>query len=244
VGGLVPTGSGGRRTPLRLQHHAMRIDLTSGTAAELVLPDGDATRGVVIVPDIFGLRPLFDDLTARLANEHGWAVCCIEPFPGQRLETVEDRFDALPLLQDGRVIGDAQAAAGILSERAGCARVAVMGFCMGGMFALKAVASGRFDRAVSFYGMIRIPLMWRGAGLAEPLAVLGEAAPRPILAIIGEKDPYTPKEDVVALRALGPHVSIVSYVDAEHGFVHDPERPAHRAGDAADAWGRAVAFLA
>ncbi|HWW52198.1 MAG TPA: dienelactone hydrolase family protein [Acidimicrobiales bacterium] len=222
----------------------MRIDLISGTAAELALPEGDATRGVVIVPDIFGLRPLFDDLSARLASEHGWAVCAIEPFPGQRLETIEDRFDAVPLLQDSRIVADTQAAAGVLTERAGCSRVAVMGFCMGGMFALKAVASGRFDKAVSFYGMIRIPLMWRGAGLAEPLEVLRDSPPRPILAIIGQKDPYTPKEDVVALRDLGANVSVVSYVDAEHGFVHDPDRPAHRPGDAADAWGRAVAFLA
>jgi carboxymethylenebutenolidase len=213
----------------------MRIDLTSGTAAELALPDGNAARGVVVIPDIFGLRPLFDDLIGRLAGEHGWALCAIEPFPGQRLETVEDRFDAVPLLQDGRVVGDAQAAAGVLTERAGCSRVAVMGFCMGGMFALKAVASGRFDRGVSFYGMIRIPLMWRGAGIGEPLDALRDSPPRPILAIIGEKDPYTPKEDVVALRDLGPHVSVVSYHDAEHGFVHDPDRPAHRAGDAADA---------
>jgi carboxymethylenebutenolidase len=222
----------------------MRTDLPSGTAAELALPEGNATRGVVIIPDIFGLRPLFDDLAARLALDHGWAVCAIEPFPGQRLETVDDRFDAVPLLQDSRIVGDAQAAAGVLSERAGCGRVAVMGFCMGGMFALKAVASGRFDRAVSFYGMIRIPLMWRGDGLGEPLAALSEAAPRPILAIIGDKDPYTPKEDVVALQTLGPNVTIVNYPDAEHGFVHDPERPAHRPGDAADAWGRALAFLA
>ena len=31
--------------------------------------------------------------------------------------------------------------------------------------------------------------------------------------------------------------------EAEHGFVHDPERPAHRPEDAADVWHRALAFL-
>jgi len=36
---------------------------------------------------------------------------------------------------------------------------------------------------------------------------------------------------------------IVVYASAEHGFVHDPERPAHRADDAADAWSRVLAFL-
>ena len=60
---------------------AMRIELPSGTPAELVEVD-DASRGLVILPDIFGLRPLFDDLVARLSREHGWSVIAIEPFPG------------------------------------------------------------------------------------------------------------------------------------------------------------------
>ena len=36
---------------------------------------------------------------------------------------------------------------------------------------------------------------------------------------------------------------MVRYPSAEHGFVHDPDRPAHRADDAADAWRRAIAFF-
>ena len=46
----------------------MRIELPSGTPAELVKPDGEASLGLVIAPDIFGLRPLFDDLCARLVG--------------------------------------------------------------------------------------------------------------------------------------------------------------------------------
>ena len=53
----------------------MRIDLPSGTPAELALPDGTPRRGVAMAPDMGGLRPLFDDLCARLAADHGWAVC-------------------------------------------------------------------------------------------------------------------------------------------------------------------------
>ena len=47
--------------------------------------------------------------------------------------------------------------------------------------------------------------------------------------------------DVEALEATGVHV--VRYPDAEHGFAHDASRPAHRAEDAADAFGRARAWL-
>ena len=55
-----------------------------------------------------------------------------------------------------------------------------------------------------------------------------------------------PPADIEALRAAWadrPDCEIVVYPDADHGFVHDPERPAHRADDAADAWRRALAFL-
>jgi carboxymethylenebutenolidase len=61
------------------------------------------------------------------------------------------------------------------------------------------------------------------------------------MAVIGAEDPYTPPEDVEALRAAG--AEIVVYPEASHGFVHDPSRPAHRADDAADAWARCLAFL-
>ena len=54
------------------------------------------------------------------------------------------------------------------------------------------------------------------------------------------------REDIDALRALWsglPDHEVVVYPGAEHGFVHDPDRPAHRPDDAADAWRRALAFL-
>lgn len=222
----------------------MRITLPSGTPAELALPPGPPSRGLVVFPDIMGLRPLFDDLTARLAREHGWAVCTVELFPGQELPTVDDRFMAVPLLADASVVGDAEYAASELRTRAGCDRIAVMGFCMGGMYAYKAMASRWFDRGVAFYGMIRLPVAWRGESQGEPLAALDERPGVPLLAIVGALDPYTPPEDVAALEGLGPHVSVVSYPEAEHGFVHDPDRAAHRAGDAAEAWEKVATFLA
>ena len=58
-----------------------------------------------------------------------------------------------------------------------------------------------------------------------------------MLAIIGERDPYTPPADVEALEAA--RVTVVRYPDAEHGFAHDSDRPAHRQDDAADAFARA-----
>ena len=61
------------------------------------------------------------------------------------------------------------------------------------------------------------------------------------MAIVGTVDPWTPPDDVAAAEAAG--VTVVRYEGADHGFVHDASRPAHRADDAADAWQRAIAFL-
>jgi carboxymethylenebutenolidase len=215
----------------------MRMELPSGTPAELVTPPGEPRRGVAIAPDVGGLRPLFDDLCARLANEHGWAVCAAEPFPGREHLDLEQRFEAIRSFDDERQLGDLVAAA----DATGADPVAVVGFCMGGMYALKAAGTGRFDRAVSFYGMIHVPEQWGGPGHGDPLDAVRRPGAAQVLAIIGGRDVWTPAPDVDALEEAG--ATVVRYPEAEHGFVHDASRPAHRAADAADAWDRAVAFL-
>ncbi|MCU1379906.1 MAG: dienelactone hydrolase-like enzyme [Acidimicrobiales bacterium] len=214
--------------------------LASGTPAELAVPE-QSRRGVVLAPDIMGLRPLFDDLCARLAAEQGWAVCAPEPFPNHPGAPVEERLELVRTLRDDEQIGDLLAAAEVLRTEVGVERVAVLGFCLGGMYALKSADNAVFDRVVSFYGMIRVPEQFRGPGHREPLASLRSPDVRPVLALVGGRDHFTPAADVDDLEATG--ATVVRYPEAEHGFVHDPDRPAHRAEDAADAWRRVVAFL-
>jgi carboxymethylenebutenolidase len=216
----------------------VRITLPSGAPAELARPERASGLGVALHPDMGGLRPLFDGMCARLAADHGWTVCAPEPFPGREQMTIEERMNAMAGLDDRTQLGALVEAA----DATECERVAVMGFCMGGMYTFKAAATNRFARAVAFYGMIRVPDAWRGPGHGEPLEALRSPGACPVLAVIGERDVWTPPDDVAALEAVA-NVTVVRYPDAEHGFVHDPERPAHRADDAADAWRRAVAFL-
>ncbi len=214
----------------------MRIKLSTGTSAELVAV-ADPTRGMVLIPDIMGLRPLFDDHVARIAAEQGWTVCAPQLFAGREGLAVEERMAAACELVDAEVLADISAAA----DATGCETVVVAGFCMGGMYTIKAAATGRFHRAAAFYGMIRLPDHWKGPGQGEPLELLRAGNPCPLLAVIGTADPFTPPDDVAALEAAG--AEIAPYVDAEHGFVHDPARPAHRPEDAADAWARVFDFL-
>ncbi len=190
-----------------------------------------------------GLRPLFDDLCARLASEHQWAVCAPEPFPGHEDFNLEQRFASMPKVTDDQRLADLTAAADLLGERTGVARIGVLGFCMGGMYTLKAAGTGRFDRAVAFYGMLTVPEAWKGDGHGEPLAWLAKPSPTKVLAILGGRDSLIPAEDVAALRSLGDRVDIRFYPEAEHGFAHDPSRPTHRPDDAADAWAAAITFL-
>jgi carboxymethylenebutenolidase len=225
----------------------MQITLPSGTAADLARPAHTApTRGLVIAPDIFGLRPLYTALVERLANEWNMAVCAVEPFPGLHLgPEVGTRFAAVPTLDDRRHLADLEAAADRLrkgdADHAGVAAVGLIGFCMGGMYCHKSAGSSAFDRIVSFYGMIHLPDAWRSATQAEPLQCLRDGHAERVLAIIGERDHYTPADAVEELAATG--VTVVRYADAEHGFAHDAARPAHRPADAADAFAQAYAWL-
>ncbi len=221
------------------------IVLPSGTPAYSAVPaDGRTpTRGVVVAPDIGGLRPLFETMCQELADDHGWAVCVPEPWPGRESLSLEDKLASVGTLHDDAVLGDLVAAADVVADALpDGAAVGVMGFCMGGMYTLKAAGTGRFDRAAAFYGMIRIPEQWQGEGQGAPLDAVTAEGAAPVLAIIGTSDHWTPAADVDALEDTGAEV--VRYAGADHGFVHDPSRPAHRADYAADAWRRVVTWLA
>lgn len=216
----------------------MRIELPSGTVAEIARPSNEPTMGLVIAPDIFGLRPLYDDMVARFAEEWQMVVCAVDPFPGEALgDDVGARFEAVPRIEDDNNLRDLLEAA----DATGCERVGLMGFCMGGMYAFKAARSDRFAAIASFYGMIRLPEAWHGPAHREPLEILTAGHADRVLAILGEKDPYTPQPDIDALGATG--AVCVVYPEADHGFAHDASRPSHRADDAADAFARARDWL-
>ena len=218
---------------VRVEHLA----LSTGTPAVVARPDGAPTRGLVLWPDIFGNRPLFDDHAARLADDHGWVVCVVEPFPGREDLPLDERFAAMPHLDDAAKLADLEAAI----DACGVAHVGAMGFCMGGMYAMKSLASPRIDRAVSFYGMIRVPPDWDGPGQGNAIDVVA-TRPGDLLGVYGTEDPWCPNEQVAELEALGAHLAV--YPGADHGWAQDPGRDNYREVDAPDAWRRAEAFLA
>ncbi|MFM8264732.1 MAG: hypothetical protein ACKOAI_01490 [Acidimicrobiia bacterium] len=85
----------------------MRITLPSGTPAEIDTSQPSPSMGLVIAPDIWSLRPLYDDMVARFAREWNMAVCAVEPFPNRDLPPeIEPRMAAVASLDDASHLRD------------------------------------------------------------------------------------------------------------------------------------------
>ena len=232
--------------PSRPRSNASRFAVTAACRSTRSTPGPTAcpTAGSSLHPDVMGIRPLFDDLCRRLAT-HGFAVARPSRSPTSTTATT-----STPPARMGRVEGprgrgadrEPRARRRLARRPRRREEVAVLGFCMGGMYALKAAATGRFDRAVAFYGMIRVPEGWQGPDRREPLDMRADVVPDPgDLRLRGPLDPGRRTSTRCATRGRDrADCEVVVYEGADHGFVHDADRPAHRADDAADAWSRVL----
>ena len=236
----------GKVYDITVEHRTLTVD---GVDIPVIhaRPDGLPVAGLVVHPDIMGLRDLFEDMARRLAT-HGLAVCAVEPYArieAERKGTLEARFGSAADLDDDEHLAALDAAADLLVVDDDVTRVSVLGFCMGGYYALKAAATDRFDAAVAFYGMVRTPDAWKGAGKkVDPIAVAAHVCPT--LAIFGTNDQFVPNDEVAMLQEAWKDrtdCEIVVVEGGEHGFVHDPDRPVHRADDAASLWARALEWV-
>src|SRR3989440_9127646 len=108
-------------------------------------PDGEALGGVVLSPDLAGLRPLIEDHCRRLAT-HGLAVCAPETFarlipPGGALDMEGRRARAGELHHEGGM-GDPAGAADHLAAAGGAGSASGMGTCMGRAITLNTATTG------------------------------------------------------------------------------------------------------
>lgn len=228
--------------------------LSTGTAVSVALPEGDLYGGVVLIPDVFGLRDLVDDTISVIAS-HGYAVIAVELFSRLNANpsslSREEKLNRVNELNDHDICTDILGAGQLLKRQHGCHEIGLIGFCIGGMYAFKCAGFGVFDRVVSCYGMIRIPDDWKGEDSTEPLEYLSNDFCSPVLAIIGEDDEsFAQTPDVALLRevlsnehhqAIGSRLEIFS--GARHAFMHDPLREEYRSDDARRAWALAADFL-
>ena len=137
-----------------------------GTAdCYFVHPASGTAPGVLMWPDIFGLRPAFRQMGKRLA-ESGYSVLVVNPFyrvkkaPTAAAGAATPIPDLLPLAQalnETTHMTDAKAFVGWLDQQASVAKnkkVGTQGYCMGGPMAFRTSAAvpDRVGAVASFHG--------------------------------------------------------------------------------------------
>ena len=225
------------------------VTLTAGDgnafAAFRARPSSSSGAGVLILPDVRGLHPYYEELALRLA-EHGSDALAIDWFG--RTAGVGGRdadFEYMPHVTATTWDGiSADVAAGVTALKAdGVDRVFTLGFCMGGRMSFLADTLGLgLAGVIGFYGTLAGP--WRNDA-PEPVA-LAARMEAPVLGLFGGADSAIPAEHVAAFeRALtdaGLEHRLVTYDGAPHSFF---DRKAAEFADAsAAAWDEVQAFIA
>ena len=226
----------------------------------LLTPDSDANfPGIVLIHDVWGLADHTRDMSARLAAE-GFAVLAVDLYRrhGARgMVQIEAPGPWIQDLSDPQVGADLESAARFLSGHPSVEGrpVGVVGFCMGGMYALLVACNADcFAASVPFYGILshRHGLLYREGGLDpakkpnEPLAIAAQLR-CPLLGFFGDEDALIPLADVDALRAgfaaARPSAEVIVVEGAGHAFMNDTREETFRPEAAALAWARMLEFL-
>src|SRR5262245_3161105 len=144
----------------------VNIKTPDGTAdAYFVHPATGTAPGVLVWPDIFGLRPAFRQMAKRLA-ETGYSVLVINPFYRVKKAPTAEQGSATPIpqlmplrqsLNETTQMTDAKAFIGWLDQQQSVAKnrkVGTQGYCMGGPIAFRTAAAvpGRVGAVASFHG--------------------------------------------------------------------------------------------
>ena len=209
----------------------------------LALPDGDGPHpGVVVIHDITGFRPDTVRHCERLA-EAGYVAGAPNLFGGVGC-VVRTMSHALR----NQMHPGVSAARELLATRSDVdpTRIAVMGFCMGGGFAITAAASGDYAVALPFYGTVP-PSAESLRGICPTLGQFGQQD-------VGFR--FQARRLKAHLTELGVPHEVITYADAGHSFMNDhrdqfpeflgnytPLRARYLPDVEAVAWKRVLAFL-
>jgi carboxymethylenebutenolidase len=210
-------------------------------------PDGVARGAVVVLQEGFGVTEHIEDVCRRFAAE-GYRAVAPHLFhrSGDPVIPYDDLAKCGPPVRELTAEGleaDLEATRSYLFAAGfDAARVAVVGFCMGGSVAFLAAARGPWGAAVSFYG----------GGVAQgrfgipALVDLAAELKTPWLGLYGDEDPSIPVEQVESLRDAAGRATvtaeIVRYPEADHGF-HCDARGSYHETSAKDAWNRTLQWL-
>jgi len=203
---------------------------------------------MLVLPDVRGLHPYYEELALRFA-EAGIDAVAIDYFGRTAGQGRRDDpgFDFMAEVKKSRaetLDRDVAAAAEYLrSEQGGAVRALFsVGFCFGGRLSLLQATSDRaMAGVIGFYGW---PVGELLAGLPAPVDIAARFK-APVLALFGGGDERIPPEHVKAfeeaLAKAGVERQFHTYPGAPHSFFDRTQE--QYAEESADAWRRVREFV-
>lgn len=209
----------------------------------LARPAGDAQAAIIVIPEIFGvnagIRAKCDQWAAK-----GYLAAAPDIFwrfaEGEELDPdVPEQFQRA-LANMGKFSGDdcvkdIEALIRHLQRELGCAKVGLVGFCLGGFMAYRAACRTDIDASVGYYGV----------SIDENLDE-SHAIAKPLMLHIPTADHFVTREAQAKIHeVLDPHprVTLHDYEGLDHGFAAESGSRRDEAG-ATLADSRTEAFFA
>ncbi len=208
-------------------------------AGYLAVPDGPGKKpAIVVIHEWWGMNDFAKGKADGFAKQ-GYVALAVDLYRGKVADNPDVAHQLMRGLPEDRAIRDLKAAAAYLRTRPDVdgARVASIGWCMGGGYSLAlALADPALAGAVIYYGHL----------VTDPKTIASINVP--LLGNFGGKDEGIPPADVRAFadqaRKAGASVDFKIYPEAGHGFASSKDPAVFRPDDAKDADARADAFLA
>ena len=230
----------------------VNVTTPDGTAdCYFVHPASGTAPGVLVWPDIFGLRPAFRQMGKRLA-ESGYAVLVVNPFyrvkkaPTAEAGAKTPIADVRPLAQglnETTHMTDARAFIGWLDRQSSVARnrkMGTQGYCMGGPIAFRTAAAmpDRVGAVASFHGGGLVTDMPN-----SPHLQAAKTKAQFLIAIAENDDKRSPDEknvlkDTFAKAKLPAEIEVYP---AAHGWC-PPDSQVYSEPQAEKAWSRLLAL--
>ena len=220
-------------------------------------PEAQTYPGVLMWPDIFGLRPTFQRMADRLAQS-GYAVLVVNPFyriekaptsrPHASLSDPATRTKLMGMMQSltpERTVHDARAFVPWIASQPAVSKTRKMastGYCMGGPFTLRTAAQfpERIGAGATFHGAALVT-----DGPDSPHLLIPKIKAQYLMAIAESDDEKQPEAKTI-LRHTFAEEHLEAEVEVYPGTVHGwcvPDSQVYNHDEAEKAWARKLALL-